>query len=143
CDRGWYQTRNPNRWDNAHQPAESYVPYMVTGSWYYMSELAFGASHNEIWSNEGYRGHAKGLIDRAHQQIRGKAWVLREMANAAWLLPDRHPLKDEFTADVVNSLADWNRKYTRNPKRNPLHILKEGAIYDVNGTKDNGVAPWQ
>ena len=33
------------QWDNAHQPAESYVPYMVTGDYYYMSELAFGASH--------------------------------------------------------------------------------------------------
>ncbi|TAN01143.1 MAG: hypothetical protein EPN40_02925, partial [Rhodanobacteraceae bacterium] len=50
CGTAWYSTGNPYAWDNAHQPAESYVPYMVTGSYYYMSELAFGASHNEIWS---------------------------------------------------------------------------------------------
>lgn len=143
CDHPWYSTGNPFTWDNAHQPAESYVAYMVTGSWYYMSELAFGASHNEIWSNEGYRGFSKGLINESHGQVRGKAWVLREMANAAWLLPDAHPLKAEFIADVENSLADWNAKYTRNHDANPLGLMTDGPVYNMNGGKRNGTAPWQ
>jgi len=143
CTESWYGTGNPNRWDNAHQPAESYVPYMVTGDYYYMSELAFGASHNEIWPNEAYRGYSQGLIDGSHGQVRGKAWVLREMANAAWLLPDSHPLKAEFKADVENSLADWNKKYTNNPHANPLSVTDDSVIYSVHGGKRNGVAPWQ
>jgi len=143
CTTGWYGTGNPNVWDNAHQPAEAYVPYMVTGDYYYMSELAFGASHNEIWSGAEYRGYAKGLIDGSHGQVRGKAWVLREMANAAWLLPDRHPLKAEFIADVENSLADWNAKYTNNPSVNPLGLMNGGTVYSLNGGKGNGMAPWQ
>ncbi|MDE2270367.1 MAG: hypothetical protein KGJ94_00085 [Xanthomonadaceae bacterium] len=143
CTTTWYGTGNPYTWDNAHQPAESYVPYMVTGDYYYMSELAFGASHNELWPNESYRGYSKGLIDRAHSQVRGKAWVLREMADAAYLLPDSYPLKAEFNTDVENSLADWNAKYTNNPNANPLHVMNDGAIYSVNGGKSNAVAPWQ
>ncbi|MBU6478763.1 MAG: hypothetical protein KGQ32_12610, partial [Xanthomonadaceae bacterium] len=143
CDHGWYNTGNPYIWDNAHQPAESYVPYMVTGDYYYMSELAFGASHNELWSNEGYRGYSKGLIDAAHGQVRGKAWVLREMADAAWLLPDSYPLKAEFNADVENSLADWNVNYTDNLNANPLGLMDSGPIYNMNGGNQNGVAPWQ
>jgi hypothetical protein len=143
CTENWYETGNPNRWDNAHQPAESYVPYMVTGDYYYMSEMAFGASHNNIWTNEGYRGYSKGLVDRGHSQIRGKAWVLRELVNAAWLLPDAYPLKSEFTATVENSLADWNKKYSNNPEANSLHVLDDGVIYGVNGGKRNGIAPWQ
>ncbi len=143
CSKRWYGTGNPDTWDNAHQPAESYVPYMVTGDYYYMSELAFGASHNEIWSNESYRGFSKGLIDRAHGQVRGKAWVLREMADAAWLLPDDYPLKTEFTADVDNSIADWNAKYTNNSNANPLGLMGDGPIYNVHGGHHNGVAPWQ
>jgi len=134
---------NPNEWHNAHQPAEGYVAYMVTGDWYYMSELAFGASNNEIWSNEAYRGFSKGLIDDAHSQPRGKAWVLREMADAAWLLPDGYPLKAEFNADVKNSLEEWNRKYTNNPKANPLHVMRDAADYSLRGGKYNGIAPWQ
>jgi hypothetical protein len=143
CTASWYGTGNPNRWDNAHQPAESYVPYMVTGDYYYMSELAFGASLNEIWPNEAYRGFSKGLIDGSHGQVRGKAWVLREMANAAWLLPDSYPLKSEFKASVENSLADWNAKYTNNPEANPLHVMNGGTVYNVHGGKRNGLAPWQ
>ena len=143
CSTSWYGTGNPNRWDNAHQPAESYVPYMVTGDYYYMSELAFGASHNEIWPNEAYRGFSKGLIDGSHGQIRGKAWVLREMANAAWLLPDGYALKAEFKASVENSLNDWNSKYTNNPEADPLHVMNGGAVYNVHGGKRNGLAPWQ
>jgi hypothetical protein len=143
CAVSWYVTGNPNAWDNAHQPAEGYVAYMVTGDYYYMSEVAFGASHNNIWSNEAYRGFSKGLIDRGHSQVRGKAWVLREMVNAAWLLPDQFPLKAEFTANVENSLADWNKKYSNNPEAGPLHVLDDGVIYSLNGGKRNAVAPWQ
>lgn len=147
CTTAWYGTGNPYSWDNAHQPSEGYVSYMVTGDYYYMSELAFGASHNEIWSGEAYRGFTKGLIDDAHSQVRGKAWVLREMADAAWLLPDDHPLKAEFRADVENSLADWNTKYSNNPNANPLAIMDSGATYTVvNGqnkpTGEKGMAPW-
>ncbi len=41
CKAGWYGTGSPTLWDNAHQPSQAFVPYMVTGSYYYMSELAF------------------------------------------------------------------------------------------------------
>jgi hypothetical protein len=115
----------------------------VTGDYYYRSELAFGASQNNIWSNECYRGYSKGLIDHPHSQVRGKAWVLRNMANAAWLLPDSYPLKAEFIANVENSLADWNAKYTNNPQANPLGVIESGVVYSVNGGSRNGVASWQ
>lgn len=144
CNSNWYATGNPNAWDQAHQPAESYVPYMVTGDYYYLSELAFGASHNDIWSNEAYRGYARGLIERSHEQVRAKAWVLRELADAAYLLPDRHPLKAEFNDVVDNALADWNRQYTDNPQANALGLMNSGAWpYSMHAGQHNAVAPWQ
>lgn len=143
CTTTWYGTGNPYSWNNAHQPAESYVPYMVTGDYYYMSELAFGASYNDLWSNEGYRGLSKGLIDRSHRSPRAKAWTLRDLAEAAWLLPDSHPLKSEFNAVVRNSLEDWNKKYSDNPEANALGVPDDSAVYSLNGGKKNGVAPWQ
>lgn len=145
CGDSWYRTGNPASWDSAHQPAASYIPYMVTGSWYYMSELAFNASRNELMANPGYRGYSKGLIDRAQSQTRAKAWMLRAMADAAWLLPDHYPLKAEFTADVMNSIKDWNTKYTNNPRANPLHIMASAATYGArkkNGERRAGMAPW-
>ena len=147
CSMAWYKTGSPTLWDNAHQPAESYVPYMVTGSYFYMSELAFAASRNQIAPNPVYRGFSRGLIDKSYSQVRGKAWVLRQMADAAWLLPDTYPLKAEFTATVNNSLADWNTRYTKKSGSNPLHLMESGATYPVKDaagkpTGEKGVAPW-
>jgi hypothetical protein len=143
CNHSWYVTGNPNVWDNAHQPAMAYVPYMVTGDYYYMSEMAFNAAFNEMWSNPTYRGLTLGLIDAARSEVRAKAWTLREMADAAWLLPDTYPMKAEFNADVNNAIADWNQKYTNNPNASPLRITPDSIIYPVNGGSENGVAPWQ
>ncbi|HET7561827.1 MAG TPA: hypothetical protein VFJ87_05555 [Rhodanobacteraceae bacterium] len=143
CDHPWYSTGNPNAWDNAHQPAASYVAYMVTGSYYYMEELAFYGSMNVLATNETYRGFSKGLVGRAWGQVRGKAWVLRQLVNAAWLLPDDYPLKAEFNADVNNSIADLNATYTNNPDANPLGLMTGGAVYSTKGGKNNAMAPWQ
>ena len=143
CTKSWYGTGNPYKWDNAHQPAWSYVAYMVTGDYYYMSELAFGASFNNVWSNESYRGLSKGLIDSSHGSMRAKAWTLRNLANAAFLLPDAYPLKNEFNSVVRNSLEQWNQRYSNNPGANPLHVTEGSAVYSLHGGKHNGLAPWQ
>jgi len=147
CKAGWYGTGSPTLWDNAHQPSQAYVPYMVTGSYYYMSELAFDASRNQLTPNPVYRDYGKGLIDASYSQVRGKAWVLREMADAAWLLPDHYPLKAEFNASVNNSLKDWNAKYTNKAGTNPLQLMPSGATYPVRGADrkppgEKGMAPW-
>ena len=142
CTTGYYGTGSPTLWDNAHQPAQAYVPYMVTGSYYYMSELAFAASRNQLSPNPVYRGYSQGLIDDSYSQVRGKAWVLRQIADAAWLLPDGYPLKAEFNASVNNSLADWNQKYTNNPNANPLGLVDSGHSYSMNGGTRNAMAPW-
>ncbi|MGH7169794.1 MAG: hypothetical protein ACRELG_05900, partial [Gemmataceae bacterium] len=138
-------TCNPDTWDNAHQPDEAYVAYMVTGSYYYMAEVAFGASNNELETNESYRGYSQGLIGPSHGQVRGIAWTLREMADAAYILPDSYPLKAEFNADVNNSIANFNSTYTNNASASQLGLLLTGGslAYNMNGGTGNGMAPWQ
>jgi len=143
CAKAWYVAGNPYKWNNAHQPAESYVPYMVTGDYYYMSELSFGASMNQLWAGAAYRGFSKFLIGRSHGSMRADAWTLRNMAEAAYLLPDGYPLKAEFTAAVTDSLNDWNTRYTNNPNANPLRVIDNSVVYSLNGGKHNGIAPWQ
>lgn len=143
CTYEWFSTGNPFKWNNAHQPAESYVPYMVTGDYYYMSELAFGASMNQLWAGAAYRGFSKFLIGPSHDSMRADAWTLRDMAEAAFLLPDGYPLKDEFAAAVKDSLDAWNKKYSNNPDANPVHVIDRSVVYSLNGGKRNGVAPWQ
>lgn len=145
CTNSWYGTGNLWLWDNAHQPSEAFLPYLVTGDWYYMSELAFGASQNDFWSNPYYRGYSAGLVAKSHSQIRGQAWTLRNLADAAWGLPDDYPLKGELGQVIANNIAYYNTTYT-NDSSIPLWgdgVPYTAVTYSENGGKDNAMAPWQ
>jgi hypothetical protein len=129
----------PNTHDVPHQPNFAYLPYLVTGDYYYLEELQFWAMFDAFSSNPGYRQYVKGLL--SPEQVRGQAWGLRTLSEAAYITPDTDPLKADFIA-VVNSNLDWyNATYTDNPAANKLGVVINGfAIGYNNGT---GLAPWQ
>ena len=129
----------PNTHDPAHQPNLVYLPYLVTGDYYYLEELQFWAMWNSFQSNPGYRGADKGLYSA--EQIRGQAWSLRTAAEAAYITPDANPLKATFTAIVNDNLDFYNTAYTNNATANTLGALTDAhaMVYD-NGI---GLAPWQ
>ncbi|MGZ5279712.1 MAG: hypothetical protein ACXWC9_07215, partial [Pseudobdellovibrionaceae bacterium] len=89
---------NPNIADSSHQPNLAYVPYLVTGDFYYLEELQFWAMFNIFQHNPYYRDFQKGLIKS--DQVRGQAWSLRAMAEAAYISPDTDPLKAQFMTFV-------------------------------------------
>ncbi|MEN3278633.1 MAG: hypothetical protein V7631_4423 [Massilia sp.] len=131
--------KTPNKADVAHQPGFAYLPYLVTGDHYYLEELQFWAMYNVFSSNPGYRKNSRGLL--APHQVRGQAWSLRTLGQAAYITPDGHPLKRDLNA-ILDSNLDWyNAEYTRNPGANKLGVLVNGpaVIYK----KKTAVAPWQ
>jgi hypothetical protein len=128
-----------NAHDVPHQPSLAYLPYLVTGDYYYLEELQFWAMYNVFSSNPAYRENRKGLIKPF--QVRGQAWALRTLAHAAWITPDNDPLKKHFTQFLDNNLNWYNAAYTDNPQANRLHVLNNGPVMAYgNGT---GLAPWQ
>ena len=135
--------RTPLHADEAHHPAPAYVAYLVTGDWYYMEELEFWADWVEFWQNPPYRHYWTGLIHGT--QIRGQAWALRTLGDAAYILPDRSPLKSFFNAAVENNIRWYNRHYTDNPNANKLHVLAnfDAIIYPNSGQPRTGIAVWQ
>lgn len=125
--------------DASHQPSLVYLPYLVTGDYYYLEELQFWGMWNSFMSNPAYREYGKALLKS--DQVRGQAWGLRSLVDAAYITPDADPLKAHF-ASFVDSNLDWyNAEYTNNAAANTLGVLINGyaIVYD-NGT---GVAPWQ
>ncbi|CAH0218448.1 hypothetical protein SRABI118_02163 [Massilia sp. Bi118] len=129
----------PNTHDAAHQPNLAYLPYLVTGDYYYLEELQFWAMWNSFSSNPYYRQYAKGLY--VSDQIRGQAWSLRTASEAAYITPDSNPLKATFTNIVNNNLDFYNATYTNNPSATGLGVLTDShALGYDNGT---GLAPWQ
>ncbi|MDH5447129.1 MAG: hypothetical protein OEY52_16390 [Gammaproteobacteria bacterium] len=105
CDTGYTA-------DSAHQPSFVYVPYLLTGDYYFLEELAFWANFNMLRHDPGQRGGGKGLVHIS--QVRGEAWALRTMAHAGYILPNDHPLKQYFIDRVNDNLDYYNTTYAQN-----------------------------
>jgi hypothetical protein len=131
--------KSPYQPDIPHQPAFAYLPYLVSGDHYYLEELQFWAMFDVFASNPGYRKDVQGLL--SPEQVRGQAWGLRTLGEAAYITPDSHPLKRAFNAIVDSNLAWYNATYSNNPEANKLGVIVNGpaVIY----TKGTAVAPWQ
>ncbi len=129
--------------DSAHQPSLAYLPYLVTGDSFYLEELQFWANWNMLRQNPGYRAYGAGLLHS--NQVRAQAWSLRTLAEAAFITPDAHPLKNYFVARTENNIAWYNEYYDTDGTHgtstgNNLGVLTSSAL-DYNGGR--GVGSWQ
>ena len=129
----------PNNNDVSHQPGFAYLPYLLTGDHYYLEELQFWAMYNVFSSNPGYRENRKGLL--RSEQVRGQAWSMRTLGEAAYITPDAHPLKHHFLQVLDDNLDWYNDSYTNNPKANALGVIVNG--YALEYADKRGLAPWQ
>jgi hypothetical protein len=128
----------PHTHDVSHQPAFAYLPYLVTGDYYYLEELQFWAMYDVFNSNPGYRENIKGLLKP--EQVRGQAWGLRTLGEAAYIVPDDDPLKDDFKRILKSNLDWYNAEYTDNRNANKLGFIANGYAFVYN--KGTGMAPW-
>lgn len=131
--------------DDSHQPALSYLAYLLTGSQYYRDELASQAAFVLMSYDQNYRGGAHGIIigenAESWQQVRGLAWSLRTIANAAYILPASYPLRGYFDAKLKGNLAKLAQVYILDRKMKsagPMEGWVSGDYRDEGAT-----APWQ
>ena len=123
--------------DTAHQPSLAFLPYLVTGDYYYLEELQFWAAQNPLQTDPNSSGLGQGLV--RWQQLRGQAWSLRTLGQTAYITPDADPLKAYFTKQVANNLAFYNATYVVG---NPNQL----GVYDGSGAEAFQVSessPWQ
>lgn len=126
--------------DTAHKPLLSYTAYLATGDAYYARELAHEAAFaiSTVWPD--LRGDQPNVGEEL--QLRGRAWALRDVAAAAWLLPDAAPLKGYFREARDISLAHMARKYIDNGFLDAAGET-EGWFEDTSYRAGGGVPPWQ
>lgn len=127
----------PYTHDTAHQPSMAYLPYLLTGDYYYLEEVQFWASWNPTQTDPSGHGYGQGLV--RWQQVRGQAWSLRTLGHAAYITPDNHFLKDYF-GKMLNNNLDWY--HTVYVQGNPNAL----GAYDGSGAGSfqiQGFAPWQ
>lgn len=133
--------------DSSHQPSMAYLPYVVTGDYYYLEELQFWATYNLVMPNPYYRSHEKGLVKS--DQVRGQAWSLRTLGQVAYITPDSHPMKKYFV-DRVGYNIDWYNATYSVGKPNNLGVIDGtgqyaggAVVYNTPSGTRTGVGPWQ
>ncbi|MBT8116651.1 MAG: thrombospondin type 3 repeat-containing protein, partial [Gammaproteobacteria bacterium] len=123
---------NPYTLDQAHQPSVGFLSYVVTGDYFYLEETQFWTSWNLLWTNSGYRGYEKGIFT---VQVRGQAWALRNLGQAAYITPDDSPLKAHYASHIHHNAQDRINNYLNGSSANNL-----GAIKSYDGA--SLFAPW-
>jgi hypothetical protein len=124
ADTGWTV-------DKAHQGSFAYIPYLVTGDWYFLEEIYFWASHaiaegNGCTEPNGTcRVGSLGSIAPAWQ-LRGVAWALRNIGHAAFIAPDNSQEKVYFRNKLYNNIA----------VHEGFHDIKDGSFYRPPYTDD-------
>jgi len=130
----------PYTHDESHQASMAYVPYLVTGDYYFLEELQFWANQNSFKTAPLNRGNEKGLLN--WMQVRGQAWSMRTLAEAAYITPDAHALKSYFNTLILNNINNYVARYTGNGTEiNRLGVITDGYSLVYNSGK--GLAPWQ
>jgi len=131
--------------DLAHQGSFAYVPYLVTGDYYYLEEAYFWANYCLLatWSHP--RGDAEGILSG---QIRGNAWSLRNIADAAWIATDGDPEAAYFDEKIRNNIADRIRRMYGPPEYNKrgfwgIRTTDNARIHNPPNPKWMIVAPWE
>jgi hypothetical protein len=110
--------RPPAQPDHAHAPSIGYISYLLTGDKYYAEELSFWASyHMGEWPHTGLRWQS---MDRSF------AWSLRQVVDAAFILPNDHPLVGYFTDGVDKCLDEMAEGLVNSGRR--VHCPTAGVF---------------
>jgi hypothetical protein len=93
-----------------HMPEVAYIPYLITGEYYFLEELQYWASYvvgfrvacyGSDWTRQGEAGYLQ------DSQTRGDAWGFRTLTYGACFSPDGSPEKAYFEDKLLNNLAMW------------------------------------
>jgi hypothetical protein len=128
--------RGPLEPDNAHQPSLAYVPYLISGDRYYADEMAFWANYVLLvtFQDATYNGRGGALGLLYGNEVRGIAWGLRNLADAAAYLPDAEPAKWYFAEKVDNNLR-WLDSYADS------HQTPCGTLWEDKRPENHELAP--
>lgn len=118
-DGGWYgegHANNPEITriktkvipDVSHQPALTYLPFLLTGDPYYLEALQFQATWGLGWQPAQSRQGAKGIL--FYGQTRGYAWSLRNLMQIVKLMPESAPswlLPRSYWQRILDNNRSW------------------------------------
>lgn len=106
---------------SAHEPSLAFIPYVITGDRYYLEELEFWSQWNAWGTAPGYHGFQQALV--SWDELRGQAWSLRTLAQAAYIAPDSDPLKATLLRELKANIDYYDKTFVNNPQADLQHTI--------------------
>jgi len=123
--------------DVAHISELTFMAAITQGSEYYVQQVQAQADYDLLSYNPGYRGGSGGI---AMGQIRGIAWTIRDLADAAYVSADGDPLKAYYTQALEANIKNLITEYVGTAKGAAEGQL-QGYVFDSD--HPDLTAPWQ
>ncbi len=126
--------------DLAHKPAMTYGTYLRTADPYFARELAHEGAFAiaSVWPEKRRGGTL--IID--DPQLRARAWALRDIGNAAFILPDDAPLKTYFKTALDSNLRALMKTYVLDGTMDKAGET-EGYFREKVDKDPLRISPWQ
>jgi Ca2+-binding RTX toxin-like protein len=131
-DTGWTP-------DRAHQPSLSYVPFILTGERWIQDNQMAQASFNVMYLWPAWRQNGDDLMVSGETQVRGAAWAMREIQNAAFAAKDGSTEK-AFFESVVND--NWKYLVAKIPEWTAMQGEAYGWV-PTYVSPYGDISPWQ
>jgi hypothetical protein len=102
----------PPTWKVSHLPSMGFVSALISGRWCHIETAQFNASLAMMHASTSFRQNGDGVLQTfSYLQVRGVAWALRAIAQAAAISPDDDPLQAEFERQLSNTAAFNHSRY--------------------------------
>jgi len=108
----------PHLIDPARKPAYTFIPYLVTGDYYFLEELHFWANFCMLHDIPSEREFSKGIIKG---DLGDMAFSIRTIGQAAYITPEDHPLQLYFKNKLFENINYYHQTFL-NENYNPLGI---------------------
>jgi len=134
--------------DQAHQPSLVYVPYLITGERWFLDELYYWGGYNLAF--DLYHRNTRGDIPGADSsygliagQLRGVAWGLRTLSDAAAIALDSDLEKNYFRSKLINNLS-WHAWRNIGANGHGLNaVMWRGTPHTSANWPTQLISPWQ
>jgi hypothetical protein len=97
----------------SHHPSWGYLPYLLTGRWYFLEEVQFCATLNFLKQTDVTRNYTQGLLlaTAGANTARGAGWALRTLAQAICVTPDDDSLQTELVNSYQYNIDYYHTNY--------------------------------
>lgn len=121
---------------NSHLPSVGYVSYLTTGRQFYLDLMNAWTTEANIWNSTNRNLTFSGRTIRRYYEPsnRAAAWQIRSNGHSAYVTPDNHFLKPQFTAWIngVAALYDVPHYAPGGTWRKAIGGLNESDVGAVN-----------